>query len=648
MLRKNFSGSLKWKCKMIHIEEYIQQSNLSRRTIERYIQAGELLSIKLNGKTFILKDDQLAGLKAKSRKQIISSVKDQLNVMLTEAHNNPALKSETIKNIEKVILSWSLHNIIIKGYDKKSCYRKINDLGKIERKTRSDKFSIRNEVLSANMPKLRPLAAYIYKKNAQGNLSIICDLIKFHAKNDEEYYEFANVPKATLYRQLTLDFKQSGFKSVHQYFNHHNLWAKTLPTVTGAFTDDINFFDYIAGDDHKADVASVYVYDEASGKTILKQVKIWLWVEVRTMMPLGWIIKTGDINSRDLELSLAEVFLRWGLPKKQILIDNGIGRSAEFQAFVNKIYAGMREGRGKIHYSAAYTPTNKATMERSFGLIKNELDVFQKNFVGPNKETESRHSTKALSPESADLFIEDYKRKLEQYLTGFFIERERLRVINGDKTRISIKSYFDNLYKSYEPSPIAAKDIRYALSQTDEKVYRGSIKFKGSEYLPIESLPLSFHGQRFRILYYPNDLSEIDIYALDDMLDRQTGLLIQKNNFIATFISTRTREDRREAVLKARKHLEKDIKELSEDYTSLMSLEGKLFESSMPDMVANNGKILEQRETTKKAAKIAIKTSLQKLPGQNLTIENRPAADLQETSLTIEDSDDNDSLTFEE
>ena len=632
---------------MIHIEDYIQQSNESRRTIYRRIDSGTLLSVKLNGKTFILKDDQLADLKTKSKKQIIDSVKNQLNTMLAEAHNNPQIKSETIKNIERVIQSWKLHNIIIKGYDKKSCYRKIKNVEKMDRKTRSDKFSIRNEILSNNMSKLRPLAAYIYKKNAQGNLSIICDLIKFHAKNDEEYYEFANVPKATLYRQLSLDFKQSGFKSVHQYFNHHNLWAKTLPTVTGAFTDDVEFFDYIAGDDHKADVAAVYVYDEASGKTILKQVKIWLWVEVRTMMPLGWIIKTGDINSRDLELSLAEVFLKWGLPRKQILIDNGIGRSAEFQEFVNKIYAGMGQGRDKIHYSAAYTPTNKATMERSFGLIKNELDVFQKNFVGPDKEVESRHSTKALSPESAELFIGDYKAKLEQYLTGFFIERLRLRVINGEKQRISIKSYFDTLYKNYEPSPIALKDIRYALSQTDEKVYNGSIKFKGSEYLPIESLPLSFHGQRFRILYYPNDLSEIDIYAIDDLLDRQTGLLVQKNNYVATFISTRLREDRREAVLKARKHMEKDIKELAEDYSSLMNLENKLFENSMPDMVSNNGKILEQREVIKKAAKNAIKTSLKQLPGQSLSIENIKANDIPETSLTIDSSDDNNSLTYE-
>jgi len=42
---------------MLHIEEYIKQFDESRATLYRRIQSGELLTTKVNGKTYIILDE---------------------------------------------------------------------------------------------------------------------------------------------------------------------------------------------------------------------------------------------------------------------------------------------------------------------------------------------------------------------------------------------------------------------------------------------------------------------------------------------------------------------------------------------------------------------------------------------------------------
>lgn len=554
-------------------------------------------------------DTSISSMSKKDRQKIIAALKNQLDEIILTA--DPDNKIAAVMKIETLLNCWRLNGIIIKGYSAKSVYRKIGrakSLGKLQRKTRSDKFSVRNQLLKVSFSKLRELAARIYFQNAQPNLNLTVDLIQAFAKKHEDYYELAAIPKSTLYRQLAIDFRQSGFRSLHQYMNHYNKFAQTLPTVTGAFTDNIGFMQFICGDDHKCDVASVKVFNQITGKVEEKQVKIWFWNEGRTMFPLGWLIKVGDFTAQDLITSLSHVLLQYGLPTENILIDNGIGRSDEFKSFWRKI--ALKEP----NYSAAYTPTNKATIERTFGIFKSEFDSFQKNFVSPHKE-DARHTTAALSPEHSELYFEEYKKKLEAYITGFFIERPRIRIIDGRRKKISIKDYFNQFYSSYQINPILPQQIRYALSHTEIKKYQNGIKLGNEHYHPDDVLPMSLNGQEFIILSNPTDPSEIDLYALNDILIRETGEFFEKNSYITTLYNTRLHADKRKLVMIQRKKINKLLKKMSEEITALQTIEHPL-----PDTVTPNGDILERRADIIERNKNLLKERIESLPLDTLPL----------------------------
>ena len=70
---------------MIHIDEYIQKSNISRRTVERNIQRGELISVKRNGKTYIIETDKPEMLKEKEKQVIVAATKEEFDRMLAGA-----------------------------------------------------------------------------------------------------------------------------------------------------------------------------------------------------------------------------------------------------------------------------------------------------------------------------------------------------------------------------------------------------------------------------------------------------------------------------------------------------------------------------------------------------------------------------------
>ncbi|MDI6804643.1 MAG: hypothetical protein QME58_12500 [Bacteroidota bacterium] len=604
---------------MTPIQDYIKNSKFGRAWIYEKINRGELYSLNINNRTYIIEPDEAKTitLNADQRAVLVESIKSELDDLILAVARTLEGKAATIKFIQHKAERWQLLGVELRGYDHKSVYRKLKKISlhghtALARKTRSDKFAVKNALLSKMFDKARALASYIYFKNANINLSLVVDLVQHFARNNEEYYELAAVPRSTLYRQLGLDFKQSGYPTLHQYFNHYNLFMKQLPTVIGAFTDDVGFMDYIVGDDHKADVASVFVWDDTKRDYVQKKVQIWFWAEARTMNPLGWIVKVGDFTAQDIINSLVPVVAQFGLPRKKFLVDNGICRGDDFKEFVKKLYLNTNDHA--LKFSKPYTPTDKATIERCFGFFKSELDGFFTNFVGPDKEKESRHTTQKLSPEECNIFLQDYQKSFENYIQGFYLTRPRTRVVKGKKEKVNILDYFNRNWTGYIKHDISMQTIRYAMSCEDIKVYNHRLIFRGEQYLPALSLPVSFNGHKFRVVYNPSEPSEVDLYAFEQMFDRATGEIYESGSYIATLCNTRMQADKHHQVNNNRKEINKHVKVIAEAKLAEMEMNSEEFSKALVPNIAPDGEIIRKRELIKKQLEADIKEKLTQLP----------------------------------
>ncbi len=97
------------------------------------------------------------------------TAKKMLNNILRQ--NDKDSKAETIKYIETLKNEFRQKGINIpKGFSSQSCYRKIDDKSKIERKIRSDKFSKRSFALNNHWDKYKEFVLTEYSKNP--NISI--------------------------------------------------------------------------------------------------------------------------------------------------------------------------------------------------------------------------------------------------------------------------------------------------------------------------------------------------------------------------------------------------------------------------------------------------------------------------------------------
>ncbi len=588
---------------MIQVEEYIQNAGVTRMTIFRHINSGKIPSVKLYGRRYII--TEVASLSAKEKKSIIKSVRAECDALIECADLND--KPATVKQVCDKINYWSAQGIAIKGYNPKSVYRKIGKAkanGTLQRRTRADKGTIKNNLLAQNFNRIAELAAKVYFQNAQPNLNLTVDLIQQFAKEHEEYYELAAISRHTLYRQLSQHIKESGKKTLHEFLNRYNKFKKTLPNVRGAFTDDIGFMDYIVIDDHKHDVATVKVYNELTGKVEEKQVQSWECSEAKTMKPLGWLTKTGEFTAKDLIQLVSQVVMQYGLPQVNIMVDNGLGRSEEFKNFWRKLSS------KEPHYSIAYSPNGKATRERAFRIEKDEFDAFQKNYVSPHKE-DSRHTTAALSAESGELFFDEYKQQFESYLTGWF--QERPRKLNGRSQRISIKEYFNQFWQQYEKQEVTAQQLRWAISKAEVKKFNNAIKIGRDEFIPPSPLPVSFNGQSFIVLSNPFDKTEIDLYALKYTVDRIYGEVWEKNQFIGTLYNTRLHPEKRALIAKLNKSINKNLRKMAGDIAAKKHLV-----NPRPDTVGTNGELLLERAKFMKQTENALKNTINTLPSELL------------------------------
>jgi hypothetical protein len=635
------------------LEEYCLTQGIDQRTAYRWVSQGKINSVIIDKRKYILTSDDIHRMEHDQKQQVvlIPGIKKELNSLILKAASKPEIKVNIINEIESIVSSWLTKGIKLIGYDKKSLYRKIaaaslSGASAVERKTRSDKFAIKNPVIANNIDRILPLAAALYFQNAQPNISQLVKYIQYYATLNEDFYEFAS-PKltATLKRQINNHFSQSGFKKLHQYWNHHNTFRETLPTVVGAFTDNIQFGDYYIGDDHKADIAKVFVLDELTGKIIEKEVQTWTWIEGRTMKVLAHVSKVGDFNADDMIMLLVQVIVKYGLPRIGFLIDNGIAKAQKVQNF----FARLNHPRAFLIPVEAYTPTAKATVERTFRFYKQEFDAYFNNFVGPDKRKESRHSGRLLSPEKTEVSDKTYIDGLSNYLDGYYAKVKRIRIINGKRREISIDDYFNEEWANFDVANVDDQKLRYAIAEEVIKTFDGKMVVKGETFISPDDMPIAFLGLKYRVLINPWDLSEIDLYALDDMLDRHTGEIVERNGFVAALLNIRALPASRMDVRRIKKDIVKNVKKIADGVVALTADAQKF----SPTEQTPSGEVIDQRKIWKKRAQQAIAAHIDKLqPLKEIELTSDFEPRTPETDLTPDDFEipaleEDNSLTFD-
>ena len=594
---------------MTPFNQYLQLNSISRRTLFYWIEKGDVLSIKQPDGIYIVTTSDLtlqdpkaiAAIKESKREEWNRLILTACNALTNKLPDANKLRNETIQYITNDAEHWQGKGIFIPGYNLKSLYRKIKK-GKVHREKRSDFGTYRNSVLQSVTTQQKLLAAAWHlfgKPSAKLNYSLVYDKIKDFAEANEAFWELADIPESTMLHFLKKEFVAFGLDKAHKLLNHYNLYKKTKATNRGAFTKDVQFMDYIIGDDHKLDIDKVLVWDEVRKEFRKETVRVWVWIEGKTQKILSYTLLPRDLNAEDLKLSLMEALSVYGKPAKAVMIDNGIGKSSAFQDFCLK--CGVH-----IEYSKPYEPTNKSTVERLFGYIKNEFDVYEENYVGANHPVEGRHRSNQLSAEDCKVTFEQYEKRFDAYIAGFFQTRERLRQIDNKRINISIKDLYDSYARNWTKIEISPRILRYASQQFKRVRYNNGAQFiikkQVYSYMPNPDLSHVFNGRVFDLYFDMKDMNRVDMYAVDSFIDRTTGQQVTKGEFICSLESFElfTTSERKARTAKTNKKIEKALREISNLYVD------KVVASTVED----TGKINDERKRVKKQIYNEVKKSL--------------------------------------
>lgn len=614
---------------MYSIDEYLNSHSISRRTLFMKLKSGEILSAKINGNRYIL-DAEESNPKINfkihdkdAREKVIEAKKTEWNTLILEARqtNDKTKKVQLINDIVEDVEHFKEHGYKITGYDKRSIYRKIST-GKLQRKTRDEQKPYRNETLQkdSNVQLLLNAASDIYlniptyklRSRLKSNLKLVVDRVidfAIRCRENEDYWEYAvlaDIPPTTMRRTLYKEFSERAMQELHEYQLHFNRWKNRKVRVTGAFTDDQEFMDYIIGDDHKGDIDKVLVWNPLQNKFETKAVKAWAWMEGLTQKVLGYTFTTGELNAEDLIKSLIPVFKIYGKPKKYVLIDNGIGHSVRFKQF-------LANAEVPWHFAKPHDPTGKSPVERMFKYWKEEFDVFFPNYVGSNHPVEGKHPTASLSAPKTTVTFEQYVKQFENYAYGFYETRPRKRVIKNKAIKASIRELYDSYYKYHEKIDIDIRKLRYAwqhkvVKTFDNKVifYKNGVNFT---YLPADALSLVLNDRKYIICYDPTDMSEIDMYNINPITDKNTGEYWDRNQLVATLQNMNAMPSNEKMALAARleKQREKKVKELSRIMVDSEMLSSDVIINST---VKETGKLVDQRKQLEREAVVSIKTAL--------------------------------------
>lgn len=599
---------------MTPFNQYASLQGISDRTLYRWIKAGDVLKIERNGEPFIIDN---AELKINDPKAIEAVKKmkrvewDRAVLQVYQALTNPnydpykahSLKKELFAAISEEVKHWAIKGVVIKGYELKSLYRKLKK-GKVARTRRCDRGVRKNNILKSPsvQSKLLAVAWHVFGKPAAAyNISLMCDKVKEFAQQNEDFYELAGIPKVTMYRFLADEFEACGADKAHLLMNHYNLAKQTRARNIGAFTSDVQFMDYIIGDDHKSDIDKVLVWDEVRKEYRKETVRGWYWIEGKTQKILSYVCVARDITAEDVKLSLLEALQSYGKPNVAVMVDNGVGKSADVLDFCLK--AGVT-----MEFSKPYEPTHKATVERIFGYVKNEFDVYFENYVGNNHEKEGRHRSSKLSPEECTVTYEEYSKKLHNYINGFFETRERQRVLDNKKIKISIRDFFDTYWKNHTKQEIEDRILRFAYQKMRVKRYNNGLQLTINKqvynYMPSPDLSPVFNGRPYEVYYNENDMNRVDLYAANDFIDKTDGktVLINKGAYITTLesFSLYTMSQRKAKMAEKNRAVTKHLRHAVD----------ALIDKSIVSTVNAEGIVTDNRKKAKKEILAVIKDAL--------------------------------------
>jgi transposase InsO family protein len=625
---------------LLTIQQYCNFKGISERHYYRLKKEGSITTIP--GTNYVYTTEQMLQFTDKDKKFILESKIAKWNSLLKNAHNiykqhSKPTKATTqiIHLIETEVSFLKKIGFIIKGFDRRSLQLKVSK-GRVERKSREEPKPIRNKVVASAFNKAVELIFSLNMQRAISSVNEAVDRAIHYAKTDEYYWEVAACEKYiyTLRRQIKRAMKQMGFKTLHEFLNHYNQFRKKLAYVKGAFTDDIGFNDVYSLDDHKFDVAGAKVFNPHTGKLEQKQVWSWFVVEMKTLMPLGYMIKTSPFTEEDILRLLMRVFRQYGKPNQKVIMDNGLASSERVLTFLERC--------GIVHeVQDPYCPTQKSPNERLYGLVKNEQDVYSHDFVGSNHPAEGRHAGRQLSPEETLRIIETAQKEYDNYVNGYLIDRPRTRNIKSippslldNSKRVSIRRLYDFYYQHHTPQLVTDKELRYAYMKYDKttsfnKFY---ITFKKEVYIPISdfSLVLNDPAYKFTIAYNPADMNIIDLYSSQDITDALTGEFIARGQYVCTLesLASLDADEKKRRVAIYNKKINKAMKELAANFRSMFAVNKDIANA----VVGDQGLINVAKEQTLAVEKL-IKHHV---PARQIEIDLDKAAALNGNEETID------------
>lgn len=525
---------------MMHIKEYCRINSISRRHLKRLIDKGTIPSNKINGQRYIIVPPSvdISNPSSQSPATFKAEIREYVG-KCGKLYIKEALKR--IREYEQAT------GIKVKGLSGRTLYGIAEGKRPVHHKLRKDSGTARNQLLAASKDKIEAMAGNLYIKLGEKNYRFVTTRIQELARDNESLYEIAAIPQPTLYRFVRNYL--SPYESVWDFANDHKTFLKGLSKVQGAFTDDIEFMDYIAFDDRKADVAGSWYYNDAKQKWELRKVWYWIAIEMLTMMPVGWVVLPREPNSEDVINVLVQSMLKVGLPKKGYLFDNGIGYSERLCKFTHKVKL-QCSGSGYFEKEylpvAAYEPTHKSNIELFNRHIKKELDVWYKNYVGGSRD-EVRNSGKRLMPEDCDHLVEEYISKADAYLTGDCVNRVRRKVIKGISYKTSINDLFEKHFKEFVPFEMDERSIRWALMDDSQvRSFKGRISVNRNgvrmDYQPADYCP-ALEGRKFITSVLPTAPSVMDLYAAESFIDNITGESFERGQYVTTLYSVRSLPD---------------------------------------------------------------------------------------------------------
>lgn len=534
---------------MIELSEYLELKEIGRRAFYYQLEQKKIFKKEIGGVTFVI-DPELE-LSDDTKLALKEQVNRELGLLAIKAHAyRPKDLAEgkrfRCKEINKIVAqmvetvnAWKKRGVKLRGWSKAACYRKIEDTSNLKRQRRSDIFANKNPQLAnpAVYEKFKSLYYLQYDNNKaeRPSLRTICERMIMYAQKREEFYEIASIPFSTVYDNVRKLNDRFAHSLVHQAKNNLSHLMKNRVYVEGAFTADMGFMEWYAMDDHVMEVDGALVYNKVKDEWEKRKVYLWTVIECKTFYPIAYHIQTDNFNSDDIKLLMLKALMNTGRPVKGILMDNGLASSKKCQEFLNRL--------GIVHDSGkAYDWMHKAVQERIFGFVKNEFCTEWNNYIGGGR-SEVRHTGEKMSPELCDYTIDEFISKFDDYMEGFYQRKPRSRTDNYEKIEISIREDFENRYLYYEPQYLDPVKLRSAFMVS--KVAYMSLQHLSLGNFGVYTVDLDnlldpvLQERNYLCTYIPLDLSEIDIYAMEDILIQKTGEMILKGERVATLYRMR-------------------------------------------------------------------------------------------------------------